>query len=111
MKNYYQEAIKLIRTQEFCESLIVKNNLNNWRFMWMNHKEIYGFCDEKNKIIVLSRDFALINNNTEIKDVILHEIAHAKNKQNGRHNSGFYKWCKKIGARPLRYNDTANRPK
>lgn len=58
--------------------LLEKYNLKEkgWKFGIDTSNKSYGRCDYKNKVIFLSKVFCLTITDFEIKDTILHEIAH-----------------------------------
>lgn len=103
--------MKLIDAEILCKQLMKKHKLGKvWKFDWMNKKRVYGDCCYSLKTIRLSKRFVEINPEKEVKNTILHEIAHAKCRKRG-HNKYFYKWCEKLGTVPERCNNTANQPK
>lgn len=96
--------------ESLCKELMKANGVGKlWKFSWINKKRVYGWCDWRLKTISLSKRFVEINNEMEIRDCILHEIAHAKCHKHG-HNKYWKAWCLKLGARPERLNRSANRP-
>lgn len=98
------------KAKQLCEELMIENKLNKqWKFEWLNAKRTLGRCDYELKIIYLSKRFVDVNNLHEVKNTILHEIAHAKCRKHG-HNKYWRKWCVKLGARPVRINVIANSP-
>jgi len=103
--------MELEKAEKLVKELMEKHDVGKaWRFVWINKKAYYGECNKKMKEIRLSRKFVEINNQERVRDVILHEIAHAKCRKRG-HNKYFYAWCKRLGAKPERLNTSANRPK
>lgn len=58
-----------------------------WNFKFDNAKRRVGFCSYRYKTISLSRHFVPLLKEHEIRDTILHEIAHALvGKRNGHNN-------------------------
>jgi len=100
------------KAKELCESLMEKHKLGKkWRFDWMYAKRTYGACDKRLKTIYLSKRFVECNNEDEVRNTILHEIAHARcRSRKSAHNKYWREWCVKLGARPVRINSTANMP-
>ena len=90
---------------------------HGWKFRWHNKKVSLGTCNYTNKWILLSKWYVELNTEDEVKDTILHEIAHALAYQrHGRAGHGHGRiWksiCREIGARPERCSkDKLNRPK
>jgi predicted SprT family Zn-dependent metalloprotease len=51
--------------------------LKGWRFEFDNAKRRFGCCAHYNKTIRLSKNLVVLNPESQVKDTILHEIAHA----------------------------------
>lgn len=97
-------------TRKLCESLMIEHELGRvWRFKWMHAYNTFGRCNRSLKLIELSKHFVLANNESEVRNTILHEIAHAKCHKRG-HNKYWRAWCIKLGARPIRLNTIAIAP-
>lgn len=91
--------------------LIGKRKINikdlGYKFALRNAKTRCGACSYRNKEIILDIPFVQTENEEEIRDTLLHEIAHAISYYlYGIHGSGhgrFWKYvCREIGARPER---------
>ena len=59
--------------------------------------------------ITLSRHYVVLLPEAEVKDVILHEIAHAL-VPNANHGPAFMAMCRKVGAKPARCAQPSARP-
>jgi len=82
----------------------------DWMFEFDNAKLRFGRCNKTKKIISLSMHLVKLNNKKEVKDTILHEIAHALSPVRG-HNNYFYNICRQIGAEPSRcYSNKVKQP-
>jgi predicted SprT family Zn-dependent metalloprotease len=57
--------------------LIKEHELNEWKFGWTNGKMIVGLCKYEIKTITLSKYWIKYLSENEVKNLILHEIAHA----------------------------------
>ncbi|MBI1374282.1 MAG: hypothetical protein GC159_16320 [Phycisphaera sp.] len=87
---------------------------DGWRFAWSNGKRQLGRCQIRRrrdpstgkyveiKTIKLSRYLVALNNDHEVRDTILHEIAHAIAGLKNGHNSVWKAVCRRIGAKPQR---------
>lgn len=90
--------------------------LDDWKFRWQNKKVSLGTCSYAKKQIKLSKWYVELNNEKEVKDTILHEIAHALSYvRHGRKGIGHGKiWkdiCREIGAIPkARSKEKLNKP-
>jgi len=83
------------------KSLMHQHGLHDWEFS-INTRltRILGRCNWRKKLIELSSLHVWHDNLRDIKDTILHEIAHALTNQG--HNKVFYNKCREIGATPKR---------
>ena len=70
--------MKFTEARRLAERTIRTNNLGNrWNFEYNKALTTLGQCDYDNHLITLSRYYVFLNDEELIKDVILHEIAHA----------------------------------
>jgi predicted SprT family Zn-dependent metalloprotease len=72
-----------------------------WSFAFDNRKRRVGACHYGKRLITLSRPIVILNTEAEIRDTILHEIAHAKAEGSG-HGIIWQVMAQSIGARPVR---------
>jgi hypothetical protein len=76
-----------------------------WRFRFDHARRRFGCCHYGPKVIALSRPLTLLNSEPEVRDTVLHEIAHALCPGDG-HGPRWRAKCREIGARPVRcYSD------
>jgi len=80
--------------------LLKKHNLKNWNFYFDKAKKRFGCCNYTDKKISLSRFLVELNTEEQVKDVILHEIAHALVGPKNNHNHLWKKKVKEIGGSP-----------
>lgn len=72
-----------------------------WSFEFDTAKTRFGVCRYGSKTIGLSQPLTLINNEAEVRNTILHEIAHALTP--GHHHDAVWKAkCREIGCRDER---------
>ncbi|MEM6854739.1 MAG: SprT-like domain-containing protein [Planctomycetota bacterium] len=100
-----------------------------WTFRFNQRKRSLGLCNYTTQRIELSAPFVTRNDEPEVRDVILHEIAHAltppppppelstpRSKSQNRgadfspHGPEWKATCLRIGANPNRLNTTAAAP-
>lgn len=79
-----------------------------WRFQWNNRKRAAGVCIYNIKTIFLSEPITLLNDESMVRDTILHEIAHALAGAAAGHG---YQWkltAQSVGAKPVACVDSAD---
>jgi predicted SprT family Zn-dependent metalloprotease len=100
--------MELRAAETLAKALMAKHGLYNWSFKWTNSKRQFGICHEsfRGNHIALSKPITLLNNEHEVNNVILHEIAHALVGNKHGHDRVWKAMCIKIGARPERCYST-----
>jgi len=81
---------------------------DKWFFQFNNRKNAAGICNYSKHSIELSRPLTELSDEVDVKDTILHEIAHAFTK--GHHHD--YVWqrkAKEIGCNGLRCYDVKSK--
>lgn len=77
----------LIEIENLARQLMKQHHLNFWKFEFNNRKSAIGLCNEKRKTIYLSKILTPQMKYEDVKDTILHEIAHALVGIRHGHNS------------------------
>ena len=86
--------------------LMAEHGLHDWRFEFDHARRRFGCCKYRAKAITLSRPLTLLNAEDQVRDTVLHEIAHALTPGDG-HGAKWRAACVRIGARPQRcYGET-----
>lgn len=99
--------MKLLEAEKLVLQLLDKHNLlaNCWKFGWIKNSRAFGICNYTKKTIFLSMELVQLNNESEVTDTILHEIAHANTPGDG-HGNKWKKECVALGCRPIaRFNE------
>ena len=84
-----------------------------WRFIFSNKKRAFGTCYYRRKEIALSKYLVPFMSYKDVKDTILHEIAHAIDAQQRGYSNHDKKWkmiAKRVGADPMASHDKADIP-
>jgi predicted SprT family Zn-dependent metalloprotease len=84
--------------------LMQRHGLAGWTFRFDSARRRFGSCQAAGKAITLSRPLTLLNTIDQVRDTILHEIAHALTPGDG-HGPRWRAMCAKIGASPKRCYD------
>lgn len=84
---------------------LISHGLSDWTGGLDNSRRRFGLCSIGKKHISISKPLCELNSDDEVRDTILHEIAHALAWQRHNENCGHDKrWkaiCVEIGARPV----------
>ncbi len=76
--------------------------LDSWKFKFDNAKGRCGQCRYRQREISISRYYVGLNDADNIRDTLLHEIAHALVGSGHGHNRTWKMMARKVGARPIR---------
>ena len=93
--------MQLKDAEKLAITLMHAHALNDWHFKFDRAKRRFGCCNYTHKTLSLSRVLTELNDETTVRDVILHEIAHALTPGAG-HGRAWRDMCQKIGAKPER---------
>ena len=96
--------------EQMAEELLSLHGLTDWSFRLDHARQRCGSCNYRDREISVSRHFAKLNDETEIRNTLLHEIAHALVGPNNAHNAKWQTVAKRIGARPEATNPNAEMP-
>lgn len=89
--------MELLKAEKLAKDLMKKYDLLSWGFEFDNAKRRFGRCSHRSKVISLSRNLVSINDESRVKDTILHEIAHALVGCNHGHDSVWKRKALEIG--------------
>ena len=82
---------------EMAESLIKKHGLESWSFQFDNARNRAGCCNYTIRVISLSRLYCLKAGQDQVRDTILHEIAHALAGHGHNHDAKWKSIARSIG--------------
>lgn len=97
--------MRLCDADGLAQRLLREHGLANWNFGFNRRKRSLGLCRYALRRIELSAHFVRWHEELEIRDVILHEIAHALAGHAAAHGARWKAICRQIGARPERCGD------
>lgn len=101
-KKIFLSFITLTETKRLAEIFFDLYGLSHWTFEFDYAKTRFGKCDYTRKIISLSKHFVEINTELEVRDTILHEIAHALCGPRSGHGKKWQHKMIELGANPRR---------
>lgn len=95
------------KAQKLADGLMRTHGLyrKGWRFDFFRSKKVFGRCLYREKRILLSSEFATINDEQHIRDTILHEIAHALVGSSHGHDEIWQDKARQIGCDGKRFFD------
>ena len=112
----------LVAAEALARALMAKHGLAplRWRFRWMDSDRVAGRCYThlwnpkpaySNGVIELSRFVTTHHTEKEVRDTILHEIAHALNDpKNQAHGTEWREVARRVGATPRATYDMSTLP-
>jgi predicted SprT family Zn-dependent metalloprotease len=74
----------------------------DWHFAWNRRKRSLGLCRYHQKRIELSLHFVLANDEAQVRETVLHEIAHALAGEKAGHGPAWKTMCLRVGCKPER---------
>lgn len=80
---------------------LIAQHCPGYTLRWNNAKTVCGSCNVMRQQITLSRPITLLNEESQVRDTILHEIAHALTPGQD-HNWIWRAKARELGARPVR---------
>src|SRR4051794_26770877 len=97
--------MNLIEARNLARQLMDLHGLADWSFAYDRARRRFGSCRWRKKQITLSHPLTLLNTEAQVRDTILHEIAHAL-APNAGHGPKWKAACRRVGAKPARcYTD------
>jgi predicted SprT family Zn-dependent metalloprotease len=76
--------------------------LADWAFGWNRRKRSLGLCRYRERRLELSIHFAYANDEAQVRETILHEIAHALAGEKAGHGPLWKAMCQRVGCQPAR---------
>jgi predicted SprT family Zn-dependent metalloprotease len=83
--------------ETLARQLMSGNGLSHWNFQFDRAVRRFGFCMHRSRTIALSRKLTFLNLESEVRNTILHEIAHALVGPNHGHDRVWRAKAKDLG--------------
>ena len=93
-------AVRLNGVAEMARRLMDEHGLAGWTLAFVEAERRLGDCDFKGRVIRVSRSHALEGSEEQIRDTVLHEIAHAITGREAGHGPLWKATARRIGATP-----------
>ena len=91
---------RLVEVAREARALMDEHGLESWTFRFSAAERRLGECREREMVIRLSRRHAVNGDPREVRDTILHEIAHALAGAEARHGPAWKAVARRLGAKP-----------
>jgi len=102
----------IISAKRMARRLMNKHGLQAWTLKFTHAKRRFGSCTKRSRLITISQPLTELNSIEQVRDTILHEIAHALAPHGASHGIEWKRICVRIGAEPKRcYGDDVVQPK
>ncbi|MFT5142810.1 MAG: putative SprT family Zn-dependent metalloprotease [Rhodothermales bacterium] len=96
------EPMLLSDAETLATDLMRQHGLHRWGFRFDNARTRVGVCRYRERVIGLSRYYVRANDATEVRDTVLHEIAHALAGPAAGHGPAWRRIAKAIGCSSTR---------
>jgi predicted SprT family Zn-dependent metalloprotease len=93
--------------RRLARDLLDRHGLSDWTFAFNRRLRCLGVCHYRTRTIELSRHFVRLNDGAEIRETLLHEIAHALVGPGHGHDAVWKRKCLEVGCRPERCGHAA----
>jgi len=96
--------MELVKAAEYAGFKMIEHGLmdKGWKFQFDTAVRTFGYCHHGKRTISLSKPLTELNDEQEVKDTILHELAHALCPRGEGHGELWKQKCREIGAKPIR---------
>ena len=93
-------AERLANIATMARGVMDEHGLGDWTFAFLEAERRLGDCHFQDRVIRIGRAHALDASEAEIRDTVLHEIAHALAGPEARHGPKWKATARRIGATP-----------
>ena len=105
-----EKYASIVEVQHLARQTLDEFKLFDWKFRLDHGRQRCGICNYARKEISISKHFIQRNSYAEVRNTLLHEIAHALVGPGHAHNAKWRAQAQAIGARPEATSSTANMP-
>jgi predicted SprT family Zn-dependent metalloprotease len=88
--------------ERMARELMEVHGMGDWQFGWNRRKRSLGLCRYRERRIELSVYFVHANDEEQVRETILHEIAHALAGEKAGHGEAWKAACARVGCKPER---------
>lgn len=101
--------MNLIEAKNIATELMAQYGIDRqgWRFEWTNARTQHGICKYGSRVIGLSKVLTLAKTESEVRNTILHEIAHALVGAGNGHNAVWRRQFINMGGDGKRCNEVS----
>ena len=96
----YTRGMDLLHVHKLARGLMDTHGLEQWGLVFDRARKRAGMTKYGDQVISLSQPLMSIYNEKQVRDVILHEIAHARVGSGHRHDEVWKKEARRLGATP-----------
>jgi predicted SprT family Zn-dependent metalloprotease len=101
---------RALQAAALARELLTTHGLTGWSFRFNRSRVNMGLCRYGQRTVELSAFFVERNSDEDIRDTLLHEIAHALVGRAAGHGPLWKAMCLRVGARPERLSFEAKMP-
>ena len=87
--------------KDLAMKLMAEHGLSDWTLRMDRAVRRFGRCSEATKTIIVSGPISALNGEPQVRDVLLHEIAHALVGAEAKHGPAWKAMATELGARPV----------
>jgi predicted SprT family Zn-dependent metalloprotease len=101
---------RALTARALARRLLAAHGLHDWSFSYNRSKVNMGLCLYGLRAVQLSIHFVERNGLADVRDTLLHEIAHALAGREAGHGPAWRACCLRVGAKPERLSYEARMP-
>jgi predicted SprT family Zn-dependent metalloprotease len=94
--------MEFVAAEQLARQLLAAHGLSEWSFAWNRRKRSLGLCRYHERRIELSAHFVAYNPIEQVRETVLHEIAHALAGEKAGHGPRWKAMCVRVGCKPER---------